>query len=911
MSNYSRHDYMAANQNWYVSQNSNGWMYFANDKGLLEFDGVYWNTYTFGHNLKMRSVLPEGNTIYVGGLGEFGQFTPNSSGKLEYRSLSASYHEKRNINIWNILRIGQSVYFQGDDAVYVHGTKKLKIDCPSSIHYSTVVNNRLIVATKNGLYQLGGGQFQKLPDTEKLTRTQVVGLFQYLDKLLVATAEDGLFLYDYNSAKPFSSVGDNLLQGKTLTRAALSDNILALGTNQNGVVIVALDGQYANNISVDKGLQSNSVISMAFDRDHNLWLGLDKGIDYMPLNSPVFYLLGRTSFLGSGYASCAYDGKMFLGTNHGLYTVQQPLLPNRDIETSFVSGSDDRTHCLVEYDGTLFCGGRKYFFMFNGSEKTTFNLRGVWNVKPVGGHPDWLLLGTYWGLYVMKREGGTWKIAHKVANCDFSAKTMYVEDGTNCVWVANKTKGIHRLKLSPDLKKVVSTKCYNTDALPKGENVCVNKVDGEIVVATRWGLFRYDVTDDVLKEHEALENLTDGKVPYTYMWQDADKNIWYAHDNMLRLLRYNKKSGGYDKNGGVTYLYDDLVEDFEHVTIQGDEAVLGSEDGFALLLFKRNLRRSMPLNMQIRKVYVNNDSLLYESSLAETDKKIRIGHKYNSVRLEYSSSSYDKSRTVLYSYRLEGYGDEEWSPYTPDHVKEYTNLSEGHYTFYVKAIVDGQAQPAEAKIEFTVLPPWYRSWWAYTLYLIAIVAAAYYGYRYMQEKRRQLILAKDKEREEMEQQYKTEAELMEQNELIRTRMNVIRKNEMLTEIKKTAQSINNSLYEDNLPSVKRKVVRLISQINTNLDHDDDLEQFQGSFDAVHHNFFSVLEKKFPQLTHKDKILCAYLKMNMLSKEIAPLMNISVRGVEISRYRLRRKLQLDERVSLTEFLQHITDEVPQA
>ena len=118
--------------------------------------------------------------------------------------------------------------------------------------------------------------------------------------------------------------------------------------------------------------------------------------------------------------------------------------------------------------------------------------------------------------------------------------------------------------------------------------------------------------------------------------------------------------------------------------------------------------------------------------------------------------------------------------------------------------------------------------------------------------------------------------------------------------------IANVVSEDNVPLVKRRLVKLMNQIDTNISHDDDLQAFQGSFNAVHHDFLKVLGERFPSLSHKDKMLCVYIRMNMQTKEIAPLLGISVRGVEISRYRLRKKLELEERESLTDFLQKLTD-----
>lgn len=135
-------------------------------------------------------------------------------------------------------------------------------------------------------------------------------------------------------------------------------------------------------------------------------------------------------------------------------------------------------------------------------------------------------------------------------------------------------------------------------------------------------------------------------------------------------------------------------------------------------------------------------------------------------------------------------------------------------------------------------------------------------------------------------------------------MNIVRKNEMLQEIKKEAMSISRSIDEENLPNVRRKMLRLIGHIDTNIEHDDDLQAFQNTFDSVHQDFFNKLDSRFPNLNKKEKLLCAYIKMDLMSKEIAPLMNISLRGVEISRYRLRKKLELSPEANLADFLQKL-------
>ena len=221
---------------------------------------------------------------------------------------------------------------------------------------------------------------------------------------------------------------------------------------------------------------------------------------------------------------------------------------------------------------------------------------------------------------------------------------------------------------------------------------------------------------------------------------------------------------------------------------------------------------------------------------------------------------------------------------------------------------------------FEILPPWYRTWWSYLIYAVAVGLLLYYIAYRIAVSRKHLLMQKELELYRQKQEFKKESELKDQKidslkeenlqaelshkseELIRTTLNIVRKNEMLVGIKKEVLGISHSISEENLVSLRRKTLRLLGQIETNIEHDDDLQAFQSTFDSVYHDFFRKLEEAYPELNNKDKLLCAYIKMNLLSKEIAPLLNISLRGVEISRYRLRKKLGLEERENLAEFLQ---------
>ena len=905
--NFSRHTYMAANQNWMVAQADNGWMYFANNQGLLEFDGVYWNTYSIDDQSKLRSLKITEHRIYVGALGQFGYFEPDKYGRLQYTRLSKDLEQKGIVNIWNIHTLENGVFFQADGAMYcLENDNVKKIPCKEGITASAVIYNSIYIATSDGIYVFRNNRFEKVRGIELSQDAHIVSILPYEGKMLIVTSDNGLYVFHQGKLTPWQHPANALIEQNKLTSAAINDHHLALGTTQNGVILIDTSTDNVEVISKDDGLQNKTVLSTTFDRDGNLWLGLDNGIDHVVLTSPLFFLNYQLAAIGSGYSSAVYQDHLYLGTNQGLYQVGGTINAGDQSSTRFIDGTGGQVHGITVYDDKLFCGGRNYYVMIDGSRVTRFPIRGVWHTCVPFSHGDALLLGDYWGLKVLRKINGQWTYTNKIEGTTISAKTMMVEEGSNAVWVANKTKGVYRLTLDDALTRVVSTKNFNSPKLPVGDNVCVATIDHSVVIASKQGLFRYNQAKDKIEPYTNLEEKLNGKTDYSFIWQDQQQNIWYVCDRILYILHYDPNRNTYYKNKDEAYLSDELIDDFEHLMVMPTkQVVIGTQEGFALLNYSSKQTSRFPLTLKIRHVVSTNgtDTLLYGSSFCGVDHPLRIAYRHNSLRIEYSANNFDKSQTVLYSCRMLGLPDEGWSGYSRQHVKEYTNLHEGKYTFQVRIVTAANHKPIMASLSFRVLPPWYRSWWAYTLYALLLAAAVYEVIRRLQkntQKLNQKIETLEDEKVQIELQSK-------QNELMLSRMNVVRKNEMLQEIKKTAVSLNNSLSEDNLPNIKRKMVRLIGQIDTNIEHDDDLEAFKGDFDAVHSGFLKILSERFPQLTHKDKMLCAYLKMNMMSKEIAPLLNISVRGVEISRYRLRKKLGLSDKENLTEFLQRLGSE----
>ena len=148
---------------------------------------------------------------------------------------------------------------------------------------------------------------------------------------------------------------------------------------------------------------------------------------------------------------------------------------------------------------------------------------------------------------------------------------------------------------------------------------------------------------------------------------------------------------------------------------------------------------------------------------------------------------------------------------------------------------------------------------------------------------------------------KLQAELIyKSKELANSTMNIIHKNQMLTDMK--ARLVE--LAEAGSGFEREEMRRLIRKIDRELEDKQSWNVFETHFDRVHENFFQRLREKHGNLSPKDLRMCAFLRMNLSSKEIAPLQNISIRSVEISRYRLRKKLELSHDKNLTDYIMSI-------
>jgi hypothetical protein len=376
-----------------------------------------------------------------------------------------------------------------------------------------------------------------------------------------------------------------------------------------------------------------------------------------------------------------------------------------------------------------------------------------------------------------------------------------------------------------------------------------------------------------------------------------------------------------------------LIFGFDKFTqIDSSNALVGTEDGFSWLNLAaaretKSIRSSF--NVAIKNVFITNkkDSLVagYNSIPAKADV---FKYTQNSLRFEFVASEYRDERAISYSYILENY-DRDWAEYSGTNMKEYTKLPKGNYTFRVKARNLLETETVETFYSFTILPPWYESTgfiFIYSFIILGLLALlVLYVKKKSEEGARKMEIQKEKEMKEKEKIFQSDAKEKEKEivalknqklqyelrhksqELANSTMNVIRKNEILLELNKGIEKIYDEMEKPDTPklvtAIKNRLANMQKEIKQNIERDDNWKKFAENFDMIYENYLKRLKEQFPSLSKSDLKLCAYLKMGLNSKDIAPLQNMTFRSVEMCRHRLRKKMDLVRDVNLTDFLQN--------
>jgi hypothetical protein len=925
----------AGTQNWDVVQHENNWMYFANNTGLVEFDGNRWTLYPISNHTNVRALYcdEESDRIYAGAFNEFGYYERNRNGILIYHSLSETIDgEKNDFNeIWKIQKAGNEVFFQGGKEIFRYKDRRLtrynfqnRIDCSGVVH-----DMYLISIEREGVFMKSGELFIPLPKSEILQHKKLCAILPFNENsILFVTDFHGLFVFDGTRTNAYKTDIDRFLSENQVFCADIKNDNLAVGTVRNGLVVKNLKENTTIFSNTHTGLQNNTVLSVKYDFQDNLWLGLDRGIDYVQINSPVYDLFGNSQMYGSGYTSLIKDGQLYLGTNQGLYVTDYPVRNTPyALDVQLVPNMQGQVWCLHEIDGQLFCGtDHGAFIIKNGRAESIGNIPGTWSFYELKKHPGCILGSSYHGFFILKKTQGRWALSHFVKGFDDSG-AGFEEDEEGNIWFAHWMKGISKLTFNASLDSVSPEAFDTSKGFYTNRNNTLYKMDDRLIFSSDGGFFEYDKATDRMKHAEDIEAIFGYFPSAVGLDRTANGDVWMTTPWSVELA-IHESDGSYqfDRTSFAT-LINKLIPGFRHFNFVSDRnVIINTENGFAWIdTSKRNSGHGQT-KVGIRDVYLTGekDSLI-GSYLSDRTFIPEFRYKENSIRFEFVAPEYRDDVPVNYSCFLENY-DSDWSAFTPTNVKEYTKLPSGTYTFKVRAESALDSETGEATYQFIILPPWYQSWPALVFYFILLLLGLCLLVIFIDKRSEKGALEmkerKEKEMQEQEERFKADSREKEKEivslknqklqyelrhksqELASSTMNLIRKNEILLEISQHLDKMANEIRSSKEPAnILKRLLTMQDDIKKNIERDDNWKKFEANFDMVYENYLKRLGEQFSALTVSDKKLCAYLKMGLCSKDIAPLMNMSFRSVEMNRYRLRKKLNLSRDINLTEYLQN--------
>ncbi len=904
--NYSSIDYGAEKQNWNISQSEDKIIYVANNSGLLEFNGASWKLYAKPNQTIIRSVNCIENKVYTGSYMEFGYWEKNAQLGLTYTSLSEKIKDKLiEEEFWNIVNYDNFILFQSLNRIYVYNTldNSFKIiSSKSNLPKIFKVNNSIYFQVlSEGLYEIEKGNPKLISSQAVFKQSILVNIFVSFDKKIVfQTDSNGFFYLKDEVLQPWEvSMNEELSSQSVYSSTQLSDGSLVIGTISKGAYIVSKFGDKKSIINQQNGLNNNTILAVYEDADNNVWLGLDNGISVINYDSEYKVYNDIHGKLGAVYAAVVFNNKLYVGTNQGLFYKNE----NSNDDFTFIKGTNGQVWCLKVFDNTLFCGHNIGTFVVNDSSAELIsNKMGTWDIKAIEGNPNLLLQGNYNGLFVLEKTNNKWKYRNKIQGFNISSRFFEFESNNNII-MNHEYKGIFKINIDNSYTKVVQF--IQDESVPKGLKSSLVRFNNDILYTMDEGVYKYNYP---LRKFAKEENLSDklfgneqfitGKL----IEEKSSKTLWAFTQNNLIYLSQGKLDN--EPKVSKIALHSSLrnsVLGFESlVRLQNQEYLIGTVSGYIIL--DLNKVKSNEFQVSINSI---EKSDLSDRKLKLNFEDESFNYNDNNLYFNFGVTNFDKYAQVNYQYQLKGFYDK-WSDWTTDTQVAFKNLPFGSFTFKVRAKIGNEISKNEATYGFTIERPWYISQKMIIVYVILLIGLFYLVhifYKKYYTAQKQKLLEKKHQEYELSQleneklimklkneklQHEIESKT---KELSSSTMNIIKKNELLGQIKDELL-----LVKDNggLKSV-------LKTINSNLTKDNDWELFEEAFNNADADFLKKVKLAHAVLTPNDLRLCAYLRLNLSSKEIAPLLNISARSVEIKRYRLRKKMELSHEKSLVEYI----------
>ncbi|MGL4292044.1 MAG: two-component regulator propeller domain-containing protein [Bacteroidales bacterium] len=907
---FSQKDYQAGKKNWGFTQDNHGFIFVANNNGVLRYDGTQWKKINIkAGNHTVRSVFADttSNRIYVGMFEEFGYLTPRADGSYEYVSLSDSLEgfSMQNDEVWNIIRHEGKIYFQTFASFFVYDGQRCEGHAGKGcyLYFMQTAGQIYSYIIDNGVYQLDTKSNQLQPTSIPADLGRIIQIRQDGDLRYIVTEMKGIYLQTAADIRRIDSLGDNY---PIANRALFSNDeqSIYIGSIDKGLFCFDRYGKLNWTLDTHTGLPDNTVLNLFQDRNDNVWIALTQGVALLHNNSSLRYYASPNKDIGILYGASLYQDRLYLSSNQGVFVSEK----NEYEKLSRVESITSQTWLISQYDKQLFFGGNNNTFTLQHGNPCVLSQLGggLCMTKATINEREVLLQGTYTKIGCYQRAtDNLWSLHHPVEG--FMQPIRFLEvDYQGNVWAAHHYKGLYRLRMDDSLKNVVQQEYFaSLDSLNNAQ-IAICKIDKRVVFSDGIRLYVYNDIEQKIIPYERLNSQLDELRMARRIVAAGNDAYWFITDRSMALVRISQEN--------VTIL--DIIDQtpFKHLMVEDAENIIPLGGGKHLICLEGGYliydeeNRSKAITSA--KLHITQVSVLSQGKtvLLPIENKIPLRSDQNQLFIHVAYPTVWENSNFRLAYRCDDSND--WIFQDKKFPVFLQSISPGKHLVSIRILDWNNKVIDQLNYRFEIETPFYQTGFARLLYLMAIILAFFVLKRFMHyryEKRKNMAIdflkqqqEQDKQQQQQEifrlQNEKLEAELAyKSKELANYALQELNQKEMLRRIRE--EVLENSSKS---ASSKQSVAKLMKMLDGYIDDNKSWNVFEQNFDLIHQQFFRTLHRKYPVLTSNDLRLCAYLRLNLTTKEIADLLNITVKGVEVARYRLRKKLNISPDVELLKF-----------
>ena len=742
-------DLPASQSTQMIRQDKTGILYFGCN-GLLQYDGAVWRHFRTGSNTLIQAIdIDDSGRIWVGGVVAMGYFDKDRSGQLQYTSLLAELPPglRDNLEIWGVEVTSRGVVFAATDKILRWDGRVFQIwplrEARRAIS-QRIGDTVYVTHLTTGLWKLAGGDPELVVPYDPSAKILIGYLKPLGNDSFLAVTTKGLARVDGPKISMLGGDCGQFISANIETcAAAIDDTTIAVSTWHGGVILIDTQGRILRVVDRAAGLPAQAVNGLFLDREHNLWIAMEKGIARMDGGGAITLFDEASQLDGLPVQSISsQEGHLHVMTADGIYTLKsrsaaassvafealpQPglRLSNRTLLSNPLGllSSGFLGVRLLKPDGTL--------------QEIYHNPLDVSNLLPSHRFPGRVYFADSKGVGWLVETGGQWQTFAQQIPARETPNSL-AEDPAGNVWVGTPTKGALRIRFSDDGASSGITHFETGKQLPStAESTKVGMLHDQVLLLTEAGILARNSSDDTFHPVAALQNLKKG---FAVSNPDAAGNVWLAAeapiaDGTLRTVVgslaldaeqrpvwHQLPIAGLERAGIPNVLYyQEESPDRKVLWIGGTEALL-----------RVNLTElpvaAAPFNTLLRAVRTPVPGAEQSLPLLAAQPP-RLPYARNRLDFEFAATTYRDARYVRYQSQLEGF-DRQWTLPDAKHEREFTNLSEGAYTFKVRASGDDGQWTGPATYRFVILPPWYRTAWAYALFALTAGGVVYCGYRF-------------------------------------------------------------------------------------------------------------------------------------------------------------------------------------